>query len=299
MMSRAICAGFLIMLAVPITQAQIGDDRKCNGPIYGASEVTRRARILGRPDYGIVMRSLEPGARAHLVLNVVLCRTGQVTDIKIVKGMSAEVNESAVTAVKLVRFVPAELRWHSVSTRMSFELRIGGNPPGIRDDTSTDAGGRLVETTQVIGNRRLTAEQILSWIKTRPGEPYSDEQIKRDFDAILATRNFDKTQTSFTTEDGVRGGVIVTFEVVELPSLVEINFEGLRLDRSVVFEAWRKEHVDLRPGVLYNVEAIKAAERILKQLLDANGQGDSRVQVLTEQLTATSVNIIFVITPNQ
>jgi hypothetical protein len=67
----------------------------------------------------------------------------------------------------------------------------------------------------------LTANEILSWIKTRPGSSYSEEKLKRDFDAILATGQFDKTQTRVMIEDGVRGGVRVIFEVVELTFVIK------------------------------------------------------------------------------
>jgi hypothetical protein len=299
MKKRVTCAAFLMMLAVPAVKAQVQTDKNCQGRIYGSSEVTRRARILKRPGVSLITRAVGPNARGVIVLDAVLCRSGRVTDIRIVQGLSPSINEAAAAELSMVRFLPAELRWHSVSTRMSFEFSFGGNVPGIKVTTSTNATGRLVENVNIIGHRRLTTEQILSWIKTRPGEPYRPEQLKRDFDAILATGDFDRTQTRVILEDGVRGGVDLTFEVVELPLVAEINFEGLKLDRSLVFDAWKKEHIDLRSGGPYDVVAVKAAVRIIKQLLDSNGLGNSRVETRTENVTSMNVNVIFVIKANR
>jgi Surface antigen variable number repeat len=297
MCKRATGAGLVIMLAALSISAQVQDHEKCSGKIYGGQEVTKRARILEYADVSMITRA-EPNVHGKIVLAAVLCRSGRVTDIRIVKGLSPTVNEFTIAALKLVRFVPAELRWQSVSQRTNFEFNFGVNEPG-KEGTSADAPGRLVEAVNIIGHRRLTTEQILSWIKTRPGEPYSAEQIKRDFEAVLATGNFDKTQTRVTMDDGVRGGVVLTFMVVELPLVGEIKFEGLRLDPSLVFDAWKKKHIDLRAGGPYDVLAIKSAVRIIKQVLDENGQSNSRVELLTNQPTATTVNITFVITPNQ
>jgi hypothetical protein len=298
-MKRLTSAGFVLLLAVLAAPAQRGVSEECLGKIHGARDVTRRARILEGPDLSIITRVVEPNVRGVIVLDAVLCRSGRVTDIRIIEGLSPSVNEFTTAAVRLVRFVPAELRWHSVSQRIGFEIHFGGNVPGIKVTTSVDAAGRLVESVNIIGHRRLTTKQILSWIQTRPGESYRLKQIERDLEAILATGHFDKTQTSVTTEDGTHGGVGVTFEVVELPLIAEIKFEGLKLDRSIVFDAWKKERVDLQSGDIYNVETIQAAVRVIKQVLNANGQRNSRVETRTENLTAMTVNLTFVITQDR
>ena len=212
MVKRFIRVGLLILLGMLPTSAQV--DKKCSGRVYGASEVNKSAKILVRPKLNVGL--LGPIARAHFVLDAVLCRTGQVTDIRVIEGLSPELNEFARAAVSLVKFEPAELNFHSVSTRRRFEFVYGGNEPGIKDLTASNAANRPVETVDIIGHRRLTTKEILSWIQTRAGDPYDEEKLKRDFDALLATGKFDKTQTRAMIEDGVRGGVRVIFEVVEL-----------------------------------------------------------------------------------
>lgn len=285
----------MILLGVMTTSAQV--DKKCSGRVYGAREVTKPARIIEGPKLNVGL--LEPLARARFVLEAVLCRSGQVTDIRVIEGISREINEFARAAVSMVKFDPAELRWHSVSTRMSFELHFGPNEPGIKVLTSADVGGRLVESVDIIGNRRLTAKQVFFWIETRPGEPYSEEQLKRDFQAVLASGYFDKTQSAAKIEDGVRGGVAVTFEVVELPLIGEINFEGLKVERSRVIEAFNKENVKLQPEAVYDEASVKKAVRVIELFLASIGQGNSKVETRFERVTAMKVNITFVITPNQ
>src|SRR6266550_5235441 len=76
---------------------------------------------------------------------------------------------------------------------------------------------RLVESVDVTGNRRLRKDDILYWVQTRQGDPYNEQQVERDYQAILALGFFDKTATRVLTENGPRGGVNVIFEVKELP----------------------------------------------------------------------------------
>ena len=286
-----------ILLAVLPASAQV--DKKCSGRVYGAQEVTKRARILERPKLDVVSRVLKPGAGARFVIDAVLCRSGQVTDIRVREGVSDEINQFAIGAVYMVRFEPAELGWHSVSQRMRFEFHFGPNEPGMQVRTSADSAGRLIESVDIIGNRRLTAKQIFFWIETRPGDPYSEEQLKRDFEAVLASGYFDKTQTRVTIEDAIRGGVAVVFFVVELPLIGEINFEGLKVERSKVIEALKKENVNLQPETPYDVESVKKAVRVIKLLLASTGLGNVNVETRNEHVTAMKVNITFVITPNQ
>src|SRR5262245_22949157 len=78
------------------------------------------------------------------------------------------------------------------------------------------ASQRVVENVEIIGNRRLRRDDILYYIQTRPGDPYNEEQIQRDYQTLLSLTFFDKTATRVFTETGGRGGVNVVFEVKEL-----------------------------------------------------------------------------------
>src|SRR6266496_2807659 len=72
---------------------------------------------------------------------------------------------------------------------------------------------KLVESVDITGNRRLRKDDILYYVQTRPGDPYSAEQVERDYQTILALGFFDKTATRVLTEPGARGGINVIFEV--------------------------------------------------------------------------------------
>src|SRR6185369_7953089 len=86
---------------------------------------------------------------------------------------------------------------------------------------------RLVENVEIIGNRRLRKDDILYYIQTRPGDVYDVNLVQRDYQTLLSLAFFDKTAPRVFTENGVRVGVNVIFEVKELPLILYRAFEGL------------------------------------------------------------------------
>ena len=286
---------FILSISNVFTTAQNRnrrDDRKCPQPVYAPDEVTRRARIVERADFSGVMEVFL-NVKGRVKLDAVLCRSGQVTDISVTESSVPSVNEFIVGAISMVSFVPAELNLHSVSQKIQFEFEIQHG--GIKEINLMPATKRLVESVNVLGNRRFTAKEIFGWIKTRAGEPYDEVQLKRDFDAVLRTGQFDKLSTRVFIEDGVRGGVGVYFEVHELPVVGVVSFEGLKIDPAVIRKAWKDAHIDLETGNPYWDTAGKAAIRIIKQLLDANALDYSAVDLRAEFSTSQTVNLVFVI----
>ena len=61
--------------------------------------------------------------------------------------------------------------------------------------TKAQQNQRLVESVEIQGNRRLRRDDILYYVQTRPGDPYNEQQVQRDFQSILALGFFDKTAT--------------------------------------------------------------------------------------------------------
>jgi hypothetical protein len=275
-------------------QSRIIDGGKCSGKIYGAREVTRRARIIEQPDFKAIYEAFGRDVHARVSLEAVLCRSGRATDIRVIESAPPNVGEFVAAAVSLMRFAPAELNWHTVSQKQKFEFSI--NDSGSFEEIDPAAAvGRTLEHLDIIGNRRITAEQIRSWMKTQVGEPYDSDQILRDLKAILATGYFNRKATRVYTEEGARGGVGVVFEVFELPLVNEMHFRGLKIDPSVLLQALDKE-LNLRTGVPFGVEAMKEAVALIKRVLASNGQRDSKVELQTELVNAMTINLTFVIT---
>jgi len=155
---------------------------------------------------------------------------------------------------------------------------------------------RLVEEVDIIGNRRLRKEDILYYIQTRPGDPYSAEQVNRDLQTILSLNFFDKVGTRVTQEDAPRGGIRVIFEVKELPIIRDIQFEGLKsVTESDVLKTFRERRVGVSKETILDPVKVKSAERVLKELLAAKGHPNAVVTGSVEAVSQTSSAITFVV----
>src|SRR5256714_14099930 len=156
---------------------------------------------------------------------------------------------------------------------------------------------RLVESVDIIGNRRLRKDDILYYIQTRAGDTYNEAQVQRDLQAILALGFFDKVDTRVTIEDGPRGGVLVTFYVKELPIIRDIQFQGLHsVSESDVLKTFRERRVGVSTEAIYDPVKVRGAIRVMKEMLAAKGHRNAVIAEGKEQVSTTSVAITFQVT---
>ena len=155
---------------------------------------------------------------------------------------------------------------------------------------------RIVEDVQIIGNRRLRREDILYYVQTRPGDPFSEAQIQRDLQTILTLTFFDKVQSRVYTEEGPRGGVVVIFEVKELPIIRDLQFQGLHsVAESDILKAFRERRVGVSKESIYDPVKARNAVRVIKELLAEGGHPNATVEQRREDISQTSIGLTFVI----
>jgi len=155
---------------------------------------------------------------------------------------------------------------------------------------------QVVESVDIQGNRRLRDEDLLYYIKTRPGDVYDPAALERDLRELLSLNFFDKTATRVLTEPGVRGGVNVIFEVHELPIIRDLQFSGLKaVQESDVLKAFREKRAGVSKEAVYDPVKARNATRILRELLAAKGFPNAKVDIKEEEVSATSIAVTFVI----
>lgn len=161
---------------------------------------------------------------------------------------------------------------------------------------SAQQNQRLVESVDITGNRRLRKDDILYYVQTRAGDPFNEQQIQRDLQAVLALGFFDKTGTRVFTEEGARGGVNVIFEVTELPIIRDLQFDGLKsVAESDVLKAFRERRVGVSKESIYDPVKARNAMRVLKELLAARGHPNAKISENRDEVSATSIALTFVI----
>ncbi|HYX31061.1 MAG TPA: POTRA domain-containing protein [Pyrinomonadaceae bacterium] len=285
----------LVLLACPFATWSQVPAEKCRGPVYDREDVSKPAIVREQPDFHMLFDALGAQTQIHVTLDVVLCRSARVTDIRVTKSEPPNAAEWVVAAVSLISFTPAEMNWHTVSQGQRFDFRF--NDRGVTTMNAAPSAKRLVEEVDIVGNRRVTKEEILGWIKTRPGDRYDPAQVTADLQTILASGYFNKLSTRVTIEDGVRGGVCVIFEVAELPLIAEIAFTGLERKRqSEIVDEFTRQHVDLRVGKPLNSVEVKKATKVIEDYFRAQGWLNVKADASIENLTATQVKLVFRIT---
>ncbi|MBA2340010.1 MAG: hypothetical protein H0V88_06420, partial [Pyrinomonadaceae bacterium] len=179
-----------------------------------------------------------------------------------------------------------------------FAIISGALPPSLVRVNAQQAQQqqRLVEDVRIVGNRRLRQDDLLYYVQTRAGDPFNEAQVQRDFQALLALTFFDKTASRVYTEDGPRGGVVVIFEVKELPIIRDIQFEGLKaVTESDVLKAFREQRVGISKESVFDPVKLRNAVRVIKELLAARGYPNATVEPRQEEVSQTSTAITFVI----
>lgn len=286
----------MLLFAVPVKAQNLNQNNgeTCHGPVFSTRELSRRATITSRPILAMTQEALAHDVHGRVVLEAVLCRTSRITDLRVVESLPYGMTEKSLEAVRQIKFTPAEMNWHTVSQKMRFEFYF--NDRGLDEIAAQDAEGRIVEAVEIIGNRRLTGNEIMGLTQTRPGDFCSVQQMKKDLAAILATGYFDRGDTRVQTENRADGGVVIVIEVHELPLISEVKFEGLRgVAESVILDALRKEEIDLREGRVYDPAKVRTAISVIRKVLESSGQRDVDIAVRTESLTASRVVLTFVI----
>lgn len=163
-------------------------------------------------------------------------------------------------------------------------------------DIKAQQSGRLVEAVEVLGNRRLTDGDILKHIKTRPGQIFIIEQLHLDLESVIKLGVFDKRQTRVSTEEGRRGGIIVLFEVVELPVIKDVKVEGLRhIEEIEIFELLRSKPIHIAKGAVYDPARTQKAIQAIKEFLISHYWSNVTVTVRQENQTASEVSLTFLI----
>jgi hypothetical protein len=193
----------------------VANAEKCSGRIYEHTEVTKRPKFGPRTSPDLTAEALAHTVRGQVVLSAVLCRTGKITDIKVIEGLPFGMTERVIEAARQIKFEPAERNGHKVSEKTQLEYNfsyLGDRRPPAQEPIA----GRLIERLEITGLRSRASQEIMAHLKTRPGEPYRQEQVMADLQSLLALGFLDPKETRVRVEEGIRGGINVVFELAEL-----------------------------------------------------------------------------------
>ncbi|MGH9752362.1 MAG: outer membrane protein assembly factor BamA [Blastocatellia bacterium] len=154
--------------------------------------------------------------------------------------------------------------------------------------------GVFIEDIEVRGNRRIPRDTILYSVQSKPGDHYSEAAARRDFEAVINMGVFDPLSCKLLTVDGPRGGRIIIFEVKEYPIIRDIQYRGLKsVTESEALMGFKERRAGVSKESPFDPVKAYAARRVISELLAEKGYPDATVDVEAEEISATSVALIF------
>jgi len=164
------------------------------------------------------------------------------------------------------------------------------------EPTEPSAGPALasnvIETIQFRGARRVPQDTLRAIIFSKVGDVYNPDTLERDFIALWNTNRFD--DITLQEEKGERGGVVITFVVVERPVIRDIKYEGLKsASTSDVLDRFKERKVGLVVESQYDPNVINHAAVVLKELISERGHVFATVTPELRRIPPSSLEVIF------
>ncbi len=155
----------------------------------------------------------------------------------------------------------------------------------------------LIEDIEVRGNRRMPRETVLYSVQSKPGDLYSEAAVRRDFQAILGLGVFNPMDAKLLVLDGPRGGKIVIFQLREYPLIRDIQYRNLKsATESEILTRFKERRVGISKESPFDPQKAYGARGVMREILSEKGHPDAQVTVEVEEISATSVAVIFNVT---
>jgi TonB family protein len=107
--------------ATPATRAGEAEDYN---RIFTGREVTAKARVLEKPEPTYNESARKFGVQGTIVLRAVFSKTGEVTNLHVVKKLPHGLTQQAISAARAIRFTPAMKDGQPVSMWMELQYNF-------------------------------------------------------------------------------------------------------------------------------------------------------------------------------
>src|SRR6266540_1332853 len=159
---------------------------------------------------------------------------------------------------------------------------------------SPQAPEAFVEEVEIRGNRRIPRESILYYVQSRPQDKFDLGLAQRDLQSIIQMNLFDPLATKLFVEDSPRGGKIIIFQVKEYPIIRAIEYRGMKsVTESEVLTRWKEKTVQVSKESTFDPAKANRARLVLRELLAEKGHPNAEVTVEVEEISATTVGLVF------
>jgi outer membrane protein insertion porin family len=143
------------------------------------------------------------------------------------------------------------------------------------------------------GNRRIRRDTLIARIFTREGDPYNEETLRRDFQALWNTQFFEDVKLRVEDSPDGPGHKNVVFVVKERPVIRRIRYDGIHsVSESDILDRFKERKVGLTVESQFDPTRIKKAEVVLKDLLGEHGRQFAKVTPQYERIASSNAVIL-------
>jgi outer membrane protein insertion porin family len=152
-----------------------------------------------------------------------------------------------------------------------------------------------IQRIDFVGNRRIQRDTLLARIFSRPGDPYTEEAVHRDFQALWNTQFFEDIRLEVEDSPTDPNAKILVYYVTERPIIRRIEYKGNKsITESDILDRFKEKKVGLSVESQFDPTKIKRAEVVLKELLAEHGRQFATVKPTYERIAATNaVKLVF------
>jgi len=111
----------------------------------------------------------------------------------------------------------------------------------------------------VAGNRRITPEDVVTYLRERSGQEFSPEVLTQDVRELYGSGFFDDIEVDL---ERLEEGVVLRFVVRERPSVNAVTFEG----NSEIEKDDLKEGIELKANTILSPPAIRRSIQKLRDI---------------------------------
>jgi len=151
----------------------------------------------------------------------------------------------------------------------------------------------VIERIEFIGNRRVRNDTLKARIFSRENDPYNEETLRRDFQALWNTQFFEDVKLRVEDSPDRPNAKIIIFELKERPVIRRIRYENIHsISESDILDRFKERKVGLTVESQFDPTKIKKAEVVIKELLGEHGRQFAKVTPQYERIASSNAVIL-------
>lgn len=156
-------------------------------------------------------------------------------------------------------------------------------------DVAAQARGSAIVDVEVVGNRRISSEDVRNYLRLRVGDPFSPEKLAQDVRELWASGYFEDVEVDL---ERTASGVRLRFIVRERPSIRQVEFTGNdELDDDELLEA-----IEVKVDSILSQPAIRRSVQKIRDMYAEKGYFLAEVEHSIDIERDNQVSVTFAVT---